>query len=93
MGTNSDSNKDIVKFAENLCGVLFDEKNIIRATRLTYEHLDDAKSYNNDLYRELSDESNYVKNVLEKYNIVFDNTMDENEILYDFISKTVYTRN
>ncbi|MFR1525115.1 MAG: DEAD/DEAH box helicase [Bacilli bacterium] len=88
LGTNSDSNKDIVKFAENLCGVLFDEKNIIRATRLTYEHLDDAKSYNNDLYRELSDESNYVKNVLEKYNIVFDNTMDENEILYDFISKT-----
>lgn len=63
LGTNSDSNKDIVKFAENLCGVLFDEKNIIRATRLTYEHLDDAKSYNNDLYRELSDESNYVKNV------------------------------
>ena len=53
LGNSSESDGDIIKFANNLCGVEFKKENIIRATREKYVALNDVSSYSPELIREL----------------------------------------
>lgn len=93
LGNSSESDGDIIKFANNLCGVEFKKENIIRATREKYVALNDVSSYSPELIRELSDEQNKIAEVLKKHGVSYDSTLSENELIYDFIySSDLYHR-
>lgn len=87
LGSDERSDDDIVTFARNLCGVDFDKGDIIRAIRETYIYNPNGNDYPLTLIRELSDESNIVSKVLDKYGILY-NSNDEAEILYDFLNSS-----
>ncbi len=88
LGSDSSADNDIVKFAENLCGVPFEKENIIRATRESYVPIEKYQTFPLALYRELANEENIVWRVLEKYGLDFVKSKDENELIYDFLIKT-----
>ncbi|MBE6141335.1 MAG: DEAD/DEAH box helicase [Erysipelotrichaceae bacterium] len=79
------SNDDVIRFANNLCGVDFDVKNIIRGTRVQYIPSEKSIDYPLDLFNKLADESNYVSDVLNEYGIIYDKNKDEKELLYDLL--------
>lgn len=79
------SNSDVIRFANNLCGVDFDVKNIIRGTRVKFIPSETSARYPLDIYVKLADESNYVADVLSEYGISCDKTKEESELLYDFL--------
>lgn len=85
LGNSSDSDDDIIKFANNLCGVDFNKGNIIRATREKYIGASITKKYSTDLIKELANEENKVAETLIKYGISCDKSVGENELLYNFI--------
>ena len=76
---------DIITFAENLCGVSFDKKYIIRAEREPYVPNATIKKYPNELYENLADSENFVWQVLNDYGFNVDKATDEKELLYDFL--------
>ena len=85
LGSDESSDDDIVTFGQNLCGVRFDKKDIIRSERELYIKKQETKHYDSQIYIELVDDENYVKDVLAKYNIPFNENAEEAELLYDFI--------
>lgn len=85
LGNDSSVDDDIVTFAENLCGVKFDKKHIIRAEREKYVPNSVIKSYPVELYEELANEENIVWQVLNKYGIDANKDTDEKELLYDVL--------
>ena len=87
LGSDESSDDDILKFANNLCGVEFSKENIIRGIRETFIPCS-AQNFSNSLICELADESNDVHNVLINYGIENNNETLEAELLYDFILKT-----
>lgn len=87
LGNNESSNADAIRFAENLCGVKFDIDNIIRSSRIKYTPSESPKDYQLSMYRELADESNYVSDVMAKYNVPCSSD-DENEAIYDFLAES-----
>ena len=87
LGNNDD---EILEFANNLCGVHFSNGNIIRASRENYVEPDTIIEYPIELYNQLADEKNIVKDVLSKYGYSVKGN-DENEILYNLlINSTLY---
>lgn len=93
LGNSSDSDDDIIKFANNLCGVDFKKENIIRATREEYVPIADSKEYSTKLIIELADEQNKVASVLKENGISIDESLSENELIYDFVySSNLYHR-
>lgn len=85
LGNDSSVDDDIVTFAENLCGVNFDKKHIIRAEREPYVPNSIIRNYPTELYEELANEENIVWKVLSEYGINVDKDTDEKELLYDFL--------
>jgi len=85
LGNDKNSDDEIITFAKNLCGVNFSKDNIIRAERQKYIMSNKQEKYPNILIKELADEQNVVSDVLAKYDIHFDTTKSESELLYDFI--------
>ncbi len=85
---DGESDDDIIKFAENLCGVDFKKENIIRSTRETFVPLQTTKNYPKELLIELADESNRVCEILKKFNIDCNENTSEAELLYDLISSS-----
>lgn len=85
LGSDSSVDEDIITFAENLCGVSFDKRYIIRAEREPYIPNATIKKYPDDLYEELADGENFVWQVLNKYGLNIDKDTDEKELLYDFL--------
>lgn len=85
LGSSEDSDDDIIKFANNLCGVEFKKENIIRAAREKYHSVDNFVSYPVELIIELANEENRVADILIKYGIICDKTKSEGELLYDFV--------
>lgn len=90
LGNSRDFDDDIVTFANNLCGVEFKKENIIRATRENYKGISNTIRYSTELIKELANEENKVTYVLDKYGIVYDSSMNENELLYDFVYSSEY---
>lgn len=88
LGTDTNSDDDIIKFANNLCGVDFSKDNIIRGAREKFIPSKDKKDYPCELIKELANEENLVTSVLSKYGIVYDVSKSETELLYDFILST-----
>lgn len=88
LGTNQDSDNDILQFANNLCGGEFTKDAIIRGTREKYIFSGIGKEYSKELIRDLADEKNLVSNVFDKYGIKNDPSKSEAELLYDFILTT-----
>lgn len=87
LGTSKDSDDDIIRFANNLCGVTFKKENIIRADRQKYVRVSDVKKYPYSLILELADEKNSVADVLNKYGVKHEN-LPESELIYDFINSS-----
>ena len=88
---DGESDDDIIKFAENLCGVDFKKENIIRSTRETFVPFQTTRNYQKELLIELANESNRVCEILKKYNIECSENASESELLYDLIStSTLY---
>lgn len=85
LGSDSSVDDDIITFAENLCGVSFDKRYIIRAEREPYVPHPTIKKYPTELYEKLADEGNYAWQVLNEYGIEVDKNTDEKELLYDFL--------
>ncbi len=90
LGNNKDSDDDIITFANNLCGVDFKKENIIRASREKYIGITNAKKYPKSLIIELANEENKVSTVLKNHDIPCDDSLDENELLYDFVFSSEY---
>ncbi len=93
LGNSSEADDDIIKFANNLCGVDFRKENIIRATREKYVGMVNTISYPLELIRELADEENKVADILIKYGIDIDASRNERELLYDFVISSAYYHN
>ena len=85
LGSDSSSDDNIVKFAQNLTGEVFTKEDIIRSTRNEFVVTKNGQEYSKELINELADEQNAVKDVLEKYGIAFNESSNENELLYDFL--------
>ena len=85
LGSDSSVDDDIITFAENLCGVSFDKKYIIRAEREPYVPNATIKKYPNELYEKLADSENFVWQVLNDYGFNVDKATDEKELLYNFL--------
>ena len=64
LGNGETSNKDIIKFAENLCGCVFDENSIIRAVRDKVTFNIESSDYPISLIQELADNQNNISDVL-----------------------------
>lgn len=79
------SNKDVVSFTKNLCGVHFDSDDVIRGKRVKYTPIFNPKHYDKSIYNDLADESQFVADVLKKYGLTIDEKKSENELLYDFL--------
>ena len=88
LGTSNDSDNDIIKFANNLCGVEFKKECIIRADRVEYKPISNVKNYPFSLIKELADEKNFVSEVLDKYGINHEN-LPESELIYDFVNSSL----
>lgn len=81
LGSDSSVDDDIITFAENLCGVNFDKKYIIRAEREPYVPNATIKKYPDELYKKLADSENFVWQVLNDYGFNVDKATDEKELL------------
>lgn len=73
-------NKQIIQFGENLCGVPFEEDNIIRSIE---KHIpqEDTREYPNKLWLELDDPEKDPKSVLKQYNADLSTSNSLNEKL------------
>ncbi len=85
LGNGKNSDDDIIKFAENLCGEKFNKDNIIRAERQSFIPSDTQKKYPKELIVDLANEQNKVSDVLKSYGFKSDDSLSENELLYDFV--------
>ncbi len=85
LGNGSNSDDDIITFANNLCGVEFKKENIIRAERQKYIASQNQKEYSIELINELANEENVVADIFRKYLIPVDVNKSESELLYDFL--------
>lgn len=93
LGNSSESDDDIIKFANNLCGVDFKKENIIRATREKYVPIENSQNYSPKLIRELADEQNKICDVLKENGLFANESLSENELIYDFVySSNLYHR-
>ena len=88
LGSGESDDDNIIKFAENLCGVEFKKDNIIRAAREEYHPDDEGIEYPSELYTELVDEQNVVTDVLNKYSLSQYIGKTEEESIYNFIITT-----
>lgn len=87
LGSGESSDDDILKFANNLCGVEFKKENIIRAERKRYIPSSSGTHYPYSLIKELADESKIVSDVLDKHGIVH-REGSESELIYDFVESS-----
>lgn len=86
LGSDASLDDDIVTFAENLCGVPFDKKSIIRSSRESYLQPESTNHYPGALYEKLADEQFIVSEVLKEFNISCESSKTESELLYDLVS-------
>ncbi len=85
LGSDRSVDDDIITFAENLCGVNFDKRHIIRSEREPYVPNGTIKKYPSELYEKLADEKNIVWQIFNEYGMEVDKDTDEKELLYDFL--------
>ncbi len=85
---SEESNKKVVSFAESLTGSYFNENNIIVAYREKFNEELLPQVYPHKLFIELANEENYLKSILDKYNIHYNKDYNENEILFDLLSQS-----
>lgn len=88
LGTDNDSDDDIIQFARNLCGEEFTKDVIIRGTREKFIPTHNKNEYPKELICDLANEENDVASVLSEYGVVNDASKSEPELLYDFILTT-----
>lgn len=86
-----EANKDIVTFAETLCEAKFYEDDIIRSKTVMPEFPDTMVDYPAQLFSELSNPDSSLNEILDKYNVEYESSNSDAEIIYDLcISSTLY---
>lgn len=86
-----EANKDIVNFAETLCEAKFYEDDIIRSKTVMPEFPDTMVDYPAQLFSELSNPDSSLNEILDKYNVEYESSNSDAEIIYDLcISSTLY---
>ena len=88
LGSSIDSNKDIIRFAENLTNEKFEADSIIRAERHALVFNENLEETNRDLIIELATEKEDWFRIFDKYNIKYDKKSDHAEVIYDYLSKS-----
>lgn len=88
LGSSSDSDNDIVNFANNLTGEQFSSDDIIRAERQSFVKQENLINYPNQLFIDLCAETLSTKEVLKNYKIEFNINKELNEIYYDLCNSS-----
>jgi len=88
LGKGPESNEEIIRFAQNISGLPFDESDIVRGDR--EEIIDDnaAEPLNHEFIRKLADESLSTKSVLDEYGVAYEPALSERELIYDVIASS-----
>ena len=81
---SSESKERVVSFASKLTGCDFKQENIVYADRIR-QYCSGTYTYPEKLFEDLAAEERPVKQTLTEYNIAFDSTRADEEILYDLI--------
>lgn len=81
---SSESKERVVGFASKLTGCDFKQENIVYADRIR-QYCSGTYTYPEKLFEDLAAEERPVKQTLTEYNIAFDSTRADEEILYDLI--------
>lgn len=83
------SNKRVVEFAERLTSCNFNTDDIITAYRDNSQKSSEIYQYPIQLFTDLANEENFFNDILNKYNLDFNYSQEnEAEILYDIISSS-----
>lgn len=85
---SQDSNIKVADFAKRLTGVEYSASDIVVAERNKKRYYPSNVSYPKKLYIDLANKDKPIKQILSEYNIQFDQSVEEEEILYDLIIGT-----
>jgi len=88
LGSGDGDNQDVVNFGSNLCGSQFSLSDIVKASRKKYIPELNQIDYPKQLFLDLSNEENYLGDVLQKCGISYDPTKEESEIIYDLCASS-----
>ncbi len=93
LGEEGKSEKEIVNFAENLCGETFDKNSIIYGKRDTVIFDDAINNYPIELFEELAKakEDEYEK-IFNRFGASFDSDQNFSNNLYDICKNSIYYR-
>lgn len=93
LGKKGESEKSIVKFAENLCGEKFTTDGIVFGQRVQQVFADVANDVPVQIFTEIANsESGGYKSVFQRYGICYNDEECEAENLYDLCIKSSYYR-
>ncbi|MGI6636402.1 MAG: DEAD/DEAH box helicase [Christensenellales bacterium] len=82
-----DANQDIIRFAQNLCSVPFEEKHIIRAEIVT-PPMKEHREFPAELFAQLYEEKRSVSEILSEYEFDFLPRKDEKEMLFELMLRS-----
>jgi len=86
-----DADKDIISFAKTLCDAEFQEDDIIRSKTVIPEFANTLIDYPVQLFAELANPDAALNEILDKFNVAYDSSEADAEIIYDLcISSTLY---
>ena len=83
-----EANADIVTFASRLCETEFSENDIIRSITQSSVLPDEEYDISMELFAELAEPEDSLNNILKKYNVPFDESMSDAEIIYNLCIHT-----
>lgn len=86
-----EADADIVEFAHTLCDATFEADDIIRSTPIVPEFPDESIDYSMELFAELANPQEPLNAILDKYNVRYDSSLKDSEILYNLcLESTAY---
>ncbi len=91
LGEEGKSEKEIINFAENLCGETFDETSIVYGKRETTVFKAHINNYPIELYEELAvASSDKYEEIFSKFNVPYNSLLPFHDNLYDLCSASIF---
>lgn len=88
-----EADEEIVHFAKTLCNAQFYVEDIIRSEMDKPNYIEELKDIPLELFKEISESKENVKQLTKKYNIDYPENIEESELLYDLcVSSKVYRK-
>lgn len=91
LGEEGKSEKEIINFAQNLCGEIFDETSIIYGKRESLIFDEEIKNIPIELFEDLAiaDENEYAS-LFNSYDVLYDDTLSSSHNLYNLCRNSIY---